>query len=170
MINFNKYIILIFMTTFISCGKIIHVKDELVFSVENNLDKKFVVICETNVSKEQLNISEQGNDSLSFYSEGMLEIGSLEIHEIELARRIYLSDLKIYNLTDTTYSIYSESCENEIENKIYSNHIKADERIIISEYNYIDREYFTIDSTLLPIFKKDYNMLEQFKEYYNEKE
>ena len=83
-----------------------------------------------------------------------------------MAKRIYLSDLKLYNLTDTTYSIYSEICQNEVEEEIYRNHIKAGERITISEFNYIDREYFTIDSTLLPIFKKDYGMLEQFSEYY----
>lgn len=166
MINFNKYIILIFITILTSCGEVIYVKDEFNISFVNNLEKTFLLICETNLSSKQLYLSKNNNDSLSFYSEGMLEIGSLEIHEIELARRIYLSDLKLYNLTDTTYSIYSEICQNEVEEEIYRNHIKAGERVIISEYNYIDREYFTIDSTLLPIFKKDYGMLEQFKEYY----
>ena len=38
-----------------------------------------------------------------------------------------------------------------------------------TEYNYLythNIDTLTIDSTLLPIFKKDYGMLEQFKEYY----
>ena len=166
MINFNKYIILIFITILTSCGEVIYVKDEFNISFVNNLEKTFLLICETNLSSKQLYLSKNNNDSLSFYSEGMLEIGSLEIHKIELAKRIYLSDLKLYNLTDTTYSIYSEIYQNEVEEEIYRNHIKAGERITISEFNYIDREYFTIDSTLLPIFKKDYNMLEQFSEYY----
>ena len=164
--NYNRYIILLFITTFISCAKLLHIKDELIIYVKNNLDKEFVVICETNVGSKELYIDKQGNDSLSFYSERIQETGSLEIHKIELAKRIYLSDLKLYNLTDTTYSIYSEICQNEVEEEIYRNHIKAGERITISEFNYIDREYFTIDSTLLPIFKKDYGMLEQFSEYY----
>ena len=42
--NYNRYIILLFITTFISCAKLLHIKDELIISVKNNLDKEFVVI------------------------------------------------------------------------------------------------------------------------------
>ena len=164
--RFNKYIYILFIFIFVSCGKTVNVKDELIISFENKLDKEFIVICETNKCSKQLRINARSNDSLSFYSEKILEVGSLETHKIELVKRIYLSDLKIYNLTDTTYSIYSESYYNEKVKEIYRNHIKADERVVVSEFNYVDKEYITIDSNLLPILKKDNTILETFKEYY----
>ena len=62
--------------------------------------------------------------------------------------------------------MWSQSYYSEIEKEIFRNHLETKKRKINSEFNYTDYEVFTIDSTLLPIFKKDYSMLEQFKEYY----
>ena len=88
--RFNKYIYILSIFIFVSCGKTVNVKDELIISFENKLDKEFIVISETNKCSTQLRINARSNDSLSFYSEKILEVGSLETHKIELAKRIYL--------------------------------------------------------------------------------
>ena len=165
----NKYTLaLAFIILFIltSCEKVVYVKDELIIYTENKLDKSFIIVYETNIGEKQAYIDSYNKDTLIFKSEQMLEVAALEVYELELNHRIQISDIKIYNISDTTYSMWSQSYYSEIEKEIFRNHLETKKRKINSEFNYTDYEVFTIDSTLLPIFKKDYGMLEQFSEYY----
>ena len=162
----NKFLCILTLLILSSCEKTVLVKEESIICIENKLDKELYFSTSTNIGDKGIYINHYKQDSLTFYVEKLVETNPYIQNEIESHFMINILDFKIYNLTDTTNSIWSELYDNETSRNIFSSHLEIGNRKCISEFNHIDRHIFTIDSTLLPIFKKDYGMLEQFKEYY----
>ena len=105
-------------------------------------------------------LCDKKRDTISLYKE---RFGEYEFTDEELYSNFSLS---VYNLTDTTSFLKSSANEDEIV-VLYNHFDLYDVDYGVSRPNiFYDAYTLTIDSTLLPIFKKDYSMLEQFSEYY----
>jgi len=80
-------------------------------------------------------------------------------------------DFYVYNISDTTsihwqnfYSGYEPGNEQITDIfKLYTKEVIDSEN---NEFNAITNYYLTVNDTLLKLMKKDYSMLERFKEYY----
>ena len=165
----NKFtIVSIFIILFLltSCRKFVHTRDELILYVDNKLERNFVCLIETNVGEKLLHLKNNEGDSLIFVNEQMVETSIFGMSELEKEQMVILLDTKIYNITDTSRIIWSEIQEIESDREIYLSKLNMHNCMIYSHLNNSEQYTLTIDSTLLPIFKKDYGMLEQFKEYY----
>ena len=156
---YNTFCFLIL--TLFSCERSVKVNEELVITIKDELEIPIHMIVSTNGDIKQTKIDKHYVDSLLFQD-------TLLVHDdfanISTIRVIYVTDYKIYNLDDTCSIIYSELINSDrilFNSKIFIHDIEVN-----SYTSRIRRETLTIDSTLLPIFKKDYNMLEQFSEYY----
>lgn len=164
----NKLIqnIIIFTSSILfltSCEKLVHTKYELEVVFDNKISTIVNVEVLTNVERNNTFIDAYKKDSLYFINEQIFDAGIFGRNEIYEEYMVIFNDYLIFNLNDTSKIEYSSctSTERDILNrKLNTNFIKYS---LYSEKNYCT---LTIDSTLLPIFKKDYNMLEQFKEYY----
>ena len=165
--NLIKHIVIwIFIAIpFVSCEKLVQTREELIINVENKLDKEIIFICETNIGTKQIYINELESATINFVNEQMVEVDFMGLSDLGEEQRVITKDTKLYNLTDTTYFKWSEIYNNEIEKDIYFQHVKMT-HTENAHLNYTRCDTLTIDSTLLPIFKKDYSMLEQFSEYY----
>ena len=97
------------------------------------------------------------------FNEQVFDSGLFGHNEISNEYMVKFNNYHIYNINDTTSLEYS-SCDS-IERNILNKNLNT----TFYSYSLYSEKYYcilTIDSTLLPIFKKDYGMLEQFSEYY----
>jgi hypothetical protein len=162
----SVFIILLLLT---SCKKFVHTRDELILYVDNKLERNFVCLIETNVGEKLLHLKNNEGDSLIFVNEQMVETSIFGLSELNDEQMVILLETGLYNISDTTYFKWTEIRENEYEKEIYYEHLSTTHKEN-SHLNYTSYRNLTIDSTLLPIFKKDYGMLELFKEYYKAEE
>jgi hypothetical protein len=155
--------ILIVFLSFISCDetKIKHIQN---FYLINNTGKRIV-------HKVKCNKEYTGLDTLTYYSEGAFENADFEweivgIFDIGRQINVIAEETNIYNITDTislgwsdipgSGGIYTHFGEN-INNTSYKD----------GDYYTFTGDYFlTVDNELLSLMKKDYTMLDKFKEYY----
>lgn len=165
--TYIKYIILWVVVTipFVSCERFVNTREELIINVNNKTNKEFILIYETNIGTKQIYINDQETVSINFVNEQIVEVDFMGLTDLREEQSVITHDMQLYNLTDTTYFKWSEISENEIEKEIYYQHMEMIHKRN-SHLNYTLYDTLTIDSTLLPIFKKDYGMLEQFSEYY----
>ncbi len=148
----------------ISCERLVHTRNELIVYIDNTLDKSFVCSYKTNFGEKEIFMNKQEIDSMLFINEQIIDISFLGKGNYDYEpTEIIMLNIKLYNITDTTNVEYSELSNEDINILInhYSSYLE-----VYNGYNSTTRDTLTIDSTLLPIFKKDYGMLEQFKEYY----
>lgn len=166
MINYNRLNPIIFLSLLIlvSCTRYTHTKEELIVRGINNLNTEVLIYVSTNIGEESKILEKNKSDSIIFLNEQFVEVGYFERLEMELDYMVNSIDYNIYNISDTTNIIYSTLSNDEIE--LFNKNFIIEDIEFTSYYERIKRETITIDSTLLPIFKKDYGMLEQFKEYY----
>ena len=165
--TYIKYIILWVVVTipFVSCERFVNTREELIINVNNKTNKEFILIYETNIGTKQIYINDQETVSINFVNEQIVEVDFMGLTDLREEQSVITHDMQLYNLTDTTYFKWSEIYNNEIEKDIYFQHVKMT-HTENAHLNYTLCDTLTIDSTLLPIFKKDYSMLEQFSEYY----
>lgn len=169
--NLIKYLILwmLIITPLTSCERLIHTRDELIINIDNRLDKEFLVVFDTNIETKQVIVKNKEKTTLDFVNEQMVEVDFMGLSELNDEQMVILLETGLYNISDTTYFKWTEIRENEYEKEIYYEHLSTTHKEN-SHLNYTSYRNLTIDSTLLPIFKKDYNMLEQFSEYYKKEE
>ena len=158
------YTIVISLLILVSCTRYTHTKEELIVRGINNLNADILLHVSTNIGEESKILEKNKSDSIIFLNEQFVEVGYFERFEMELDYMVNSIDYNIYNISDTTSIIYSTLSNDEIE--LFNRNFIIEDIEFTSYYERIKRETITIDSTLLPIFKKDYSMLEQFKEYY----
>ena len=152
----------------ISCERLVPTRNELIVYIDNALDKSFICFYETNFGEKESLINNQEIDSMVFINEQIIDISFLGKGNYDYEpTEIVMQNIKLYNITDTSNVEYSKLSNENIN--ILFNHYSSDLEVHYG-YNSTTRDTLTIDSTLLPIFKKDYNMLEQFSEYYKKEE
>ncbi len=164
----NKLIknIIIFTSSILfltSCERLVHTKYELEVVFDNKISTIVNVEVLTNIERNNTFIDIHKKDSLYFINEQMFDSGFFGGNEINEEYMVVFKDYFIFNLIDTAKIEYSSCTSTErsiLDRKLNTNFITHS---LYSGKNYCT---LTIDSTLLPIFKKDYGMLEQFKEYY----
>ena len=158
------YTFVISLLILVSCTRYTHTKEELIVRGINNLNADILLHVSTNIGEESKILEKNKSDSIIFLNEQFVEVGYFERLEMYIDYMVNSIDYNIYNISDTTCIIYSTLSDDEIE--LFNKNFIIEDIEFTSYYERIKRETITIDSTLLPIFKKDYSMLEQFKEYY----
>ena len=154
----------IIIMPFSSCERLVHARNELVVYVENKLDKPFMCNCITNFGEKQIFIDSFEIDSMLFVNEQIIDISFLGKGEYDYEpTEIIPNNIIVRNITDTTNFELLKLNDDEIN--IFNSHYVSYLDVLYG-YNSTIRDTLTIDSTLLPIFKRDYTMLEEFKEYY----
>ena len=161
----NKNIIIsiisiIFLT---ACSHELNLIHDVCTIYENKLEKHLICTQETDLGTKIVSVLPNDSASIHFLKNTKMKIlpgGNIgTYHHIEFYKEC------IFILDDTcSYCLkYQESLSENDE--FYLNKIRKTPTN--DDYlSTINIDTLTIDSTLLPIFKKDYNMLEQFKEYY----
>jgi len=149
---------------FISCEetKIKHIHN---FYLINNTEKKIV-------HKVKCNSEYTGLDTLIYFSQGTSENPEFEwsvIGVFHIARQINViaEETNIFNITDTTTLGWSDIPGS---NGIYTHFGKNINNTSFKDgdyYTFTGDYYLTVDDELLSLMKKDYTMLDKFKEYYN---
>ena len=162
------YTIVILLVILASCTRYTHTKEELIVRGINNLNADILLHVSTNIGEKSKILATNKSDSIIFLNEQFLEVGIFERLEMELDYMVNSIDYNIYNISDTTSIIYSTLHNDQIEQ--FNKNLLIEDIAFTSYYERTKRETITIDSTLLPIFKKDYGMLELFKEYYKAEE
>ena len=161
----NKNIIIsiisiIFLT---ACSYEVNLIHDVCTIYENKLEKHLICTQETDLGTKIVSVLPNDTASIHFLKNTKMKIlpgGNIgTYHHIEFYKEC------IFILDDTcSYCLkYQESLSENDEfylNKIRKTPTNDD------YFSTINIDTLTIDSTLLPIFKKDYGMLEQFKEYY----
>ncbi len=113
-----------------------------------------------------------GLDTLSFYSDGLSDKTMFEwivTAKFNSSRNVTMSVIhtNIYNITDTT-SLGWSPLWGEI-NGVYARFGESTNHTSFKDGEYLTSKgdyYLTIDDELLSLMKKDYTMLDKFKEYY----
>lgn len=161
----NKNIIIsiisiIFLT---ACSHEVNLIHDVCTIYENKLEKHLICTQETDLGTKIVSVLPNDTASIHFLKNTKMKIlpgGNIgTYHHIEFYKEC------IFILDDTcSYCLkYQESLSENDE--FYLNKIRKTPTN--DDYlSTINIDTLTIDSTLLPIFKKDYSMLEQFKEYY----
>ena len=167
--NFNKFIrtiSLVFIALFYSsCSKEYLIREKLVVEIENQINDTLFVSIKTNIIERNVHLAGFQKDSIYFEAEQIVEE---EFSFISRLRLITIDEYMIFNFNDTTSIIYSQLSNEELS--LFNDKIDFHNIEVHTRFSTTKRETLTIDSTLLPIFKKDYTMLEKFEEYYKGKE
>lgn len=157
-------IVFFFLLLFLSsCERLVHTKYELEVVFDNQIETLVNAEVITNVGNKNIFITGNNVDSVSIINEQVFDSGLFGHNEISNEYMVKFNNYHIYNINDTTSLEYS-SCDS-IERNILNKNLNT----TFYSYSLYSEKYYcilTIDSTLLPIFKKDYGMLEQFSEYY----
>ena len=160
--NFFRYIFLIFIAlNFCSCTKEYLIREKYLVKIENHINDSLFITIKTNINEMNTHLVGFQTDSILWETEQIIEEEFSYISRLQL---INIDDYMVFNINDTTSIIYSQLNNEEIS--LFNEKIDIHSIEIHTRFNTTKRETLTIDSTLLPIFKKDYSMLEQFKEYY----
>ena len=141
------------------------IKHEHSYYLTNKTDKKLIHQIRCNKDYTDL-------DTLSFYSNGTSDKTVLEwivIATFNSGRNETLSVIStnIYNITDTTSLGWSflwgdDGIYTHFGKNINNTSFKDDDY-----YTFTGDYYLTVDDELLSLMKKDYTMLDKFKEYYS---
>ena len=130
---------------------------------ENKLEKHLICTQETDIGYKDVSVVSCDTASIHFIKYTTMEtypggnIGTY--HHIEFYKEC------IYILDDTCSYCLNYKEELSYNDKLFLDKVR--QTPTAGNYLYtLNIDTLTIDSTLLPIFKKDYGMLEQFKEYY----
>lgn len=160
-LTLNKIALLCFaLTIFISCEKRNYTKHTRHIEISKKIDADMVCVVSSIEDKESISLYGNKQGTLKIVRERFKK-GSFSDDEIH--SNFFMS---IYNLTDTT-SFLQKNATNEDARIFYKHFDLYDVDYEDTKVNHFYDAYtLTIDSTLLPIFKKDYGMLEQFSEYY----
>ena len=160
----NKCIGILLLILLSSCKEDFCTQHIRTYRVINNLSSRFILNIQTDYTEKSFITN--GNeintcviDKNRCRSSGFL---NAYFNEEDL---IYEYNFSLYNILDTSsysleYYIYDEKSDSIFKEHLYFSDKET------TNLRVIDTLSLTIDSTLLPIFKKDYGMLEQFKEYY----
>ena len=160
--KFSRYIFLIFIVlNFCSCTKEYLIKETFVLKIENQINESLFITIKTNINEGNTHLVGFQTDSILWETEQIIEEEFSYISRLQL---ITIDDYMIFNINDTTSIIYTQLNNEEIS--LLNEKIDIHSIDVHTRFSTTKRETLTIDSTLLPIFKKDYRMLEQFKEYY----
>jgi hypothetical protein len=167
MMAFNKKhtiaLIFLILSLFTSCERLVHTKYELEVVFDNQIETLVNAEVITNVGNKNIFITGNNVDSVSIINEQVFDSGLFGHNEISNEYMVNFNNYHIYNINDTTSLEYS-SCDS-----IEQNILDKNSNTTFYRYSFYSEKYYcilTIDSTLLPIFKKDYNMLDLFSEYY----
>lgn len=162
----NKNILLsVFVAVFLTaCSQELNLIHDVRTIYENKLEKDLVCTQVTDVGNKEVLVSSCDTASIQFIKYTTMEtypggnIGTY--HYIEFFKEC------IFILDDTCSYCLNYKEEMSDNDKLYLERVKQTPTTgdYLCTYN-IDT--MVIDSTLLQIFKKDYGMLERFKEYYN---
>lgn len=166
----NKAIFLILILTFsfLSCSRELEASLDLIYNFENKSSKDVYIIVETNIeTKGDFTFSEQ-EIQLHFKATRKVELGAFEI----ASGHVRLVDIKvikfnIYNLTDTTSYQFTVGTNKEAIDELFfekDNTFINDAGVRVVEEN----DFSLTENFLSSLNQKDYTMLEQFKEYYNQ--
>jgi hypothetical protein len=162
----NKYIGILLLILLSSCREDFYTQHIRTYRVINNLSSRFILNIQTDYTEKSFITN--GNeintcviDKNRCRSSGFL---NAYFNEEDL---IYEYNFSLYNILDTSsysleYYIFDEKIDSIFDEHLYLDFLNEE----VSNLRVVDTLTLTIDSTLLPIFKKDYSMLEQFKEYY----
>ena len=160
----NKNILLsVFAAIFLTaCTYELNLTHDVRRIYENKLEKHLICTQETDIGYKDVSVLPCDTASIHFIKHTSIETypGTLgNLHHIEFLKEC------IFILDDTCSYCLNYKEELSDNDKLFLDKVKQTQ----TEYNYLythNIDTLTIDSTLLQIFKKDYGMLEQFKEYY----
>lgn len=160
-----KFVSFLFLLLCLMACKETSLKYEYKYYLINKTEKK--VVHQISSDKEFT-----GNlDTLSFYSDGISDMPVFEwivtaIFNSQRNAVIFVYKTNLYNISDTTSLGWtsltgSNGIYTRFGKNINNTSFKDDEySTFTSDY------YLTIDNELLSLMKKDYTMLDKFKEYY----
>ena len=158
---FNNIILLsLVLISSFSCTRNNYTKHTRHIEISSLVELNIACVISSLEKEEKIILYGKSTGSLEIVKERFGE-GSFTDNEIH--NNFFIS---IYNLTDT--SSFLQNTANISDKHIFNNHFDYyDIDYEVTKINqFYDAFTLTIDSTLLPIFKKDYNMIELFSEYY----
>lgn len=164
--SISKLIIpFIISCSFISCEKTIDTSSEYWKWLVNETDKVFFYVVHTTVGSDST--FSYDSDSISFYfvKYGTVTPPPIGAYNIDIEKVIPLTET-LYNLTDTSSFLYSGALvSGDWRDSLYRKCISVNNEGG-SFYHDKYMETLVITDTLFSIMKKDYTMLDKFKEYY----
>jgi hypothetical protein len=131
----------------------------------NKTNLNLLYIINTNSGNDT--IVSKGYDStvVSFKKYATLSLPLVGPYSINV-KRVEIIEKKIFNFTDTTsyFRIYGTNEMNKLDSIFFS---QIEFLGSGDAYNIIETEKLIVSEKLFPIMKKDYSMLDRFKQYYN---
>ena len=162
----NKYIGILLLIILSSCKDDYCTQHLRTYRVINHLSSDFIFNLHTDIADESILINDNDINSCVIDKNRCRNSGFLNAYFGD-DDYIYEYLINLYNITDTSsysleYYIVDEKADSIFYEHLYLSFTEEE----LNNRRVVDTLTLTIDSTLLPIFKKDYSMLEQFKEYY----
>ncbi len=162
----NKYIGILLLFLLSSCKEDFCTQHIRTYRVINNLSSRFILNIQTDYTEKSFITNGNEINTCVIDKNRCRSSGFLYAYFNE-EDLIYEYNFSLYNILDTSsysleYYIFDEKIDSIFDEHLYLDFLNEE----VSNLRVVDTLTLTIDSTLLPIFKKDYCMLEQFKEYY----
>ena len=159
----NKNLIALTLVTLLcSCGENFCTRHTREYVVSNTIPLDMYFTVYTDAGADTLFLNQKGDASMIMDKQSCRTFGTYFSYDD------YLNEINIglYNLSDTTSYQLDYSITDTKEDSLFMDHVVFSDDVVHDTWCVSDSFVLTIDSTLLPIFKKDYSMLEQFSEYY----
>ena len=148
-----------------SCDKPMNSTSRLTKVVHNNTNKQIVYTIETCVGEKTIISNEYSSDSVVFENNYIIMLPAIGAYQIPYYR-VEVYNEYIYNISDTTKSIFKSRSLATVSDSIFWSQIYCydDKKSTVS--NEIYTEKLTLDNNILSLLHKDYTMLDKFNEYY----
>jgi len=158
----NRLIICILVAVLSCACHTVTTKTTLYDKIINRTNKEIYYFIDTNIGSR--NIAIASNDSSTIEMEYMSESTESILAYERFYHQVEYTQICIYNLNDTT-SIDRAKIKESLESDSlllsnFDNHIEG------TPSNFNVYNMTIVDNYLITYFKKDYSMLERFKEYY----
>ncbi len=164
----NRLNLMLFLLLFVSCADKVEYSDTQIVTLINYTDNDVIYYFESDFGNDTLSINGKGFDNYIFTDKRIIETSFLGVDR----KRIFPTHLiychELYNLTDTTSYILNikEKYDYNKLDSIYLEHF--DKNLVVSgdNINSILESKIIYDIWVNRILKKDFTMLDKFKEYY----
>jgi hypothetical protein len=159
---FHWFLLLLFL----ACEKERIVSSETIFEVENRSTKTVVHSVKTEVGDNSLYLKPQDIKTMSFRKEEKRVVETYPMGEnlFDLVKLIDRYERALYNISDTSKYVRISGLASSQQDSLFD--ASKHEVLEGDVFNRVNRVTVQITDSLLTITKKDYTMLDKFKEYY----
>jgi hypothetical protein len=162
----NRIFYWFLLLLFSACEKERIVSSEIIFEVENRSTKTVVYSVKTEVGDNSLYINTQDIKKMSFRKEEKRVVETYPMGEnlFDLVKLVGCYEQALDNISDTSKYVRISGLASSQQDSLFD--ASQHEVLEGDVFNRVNRVTIQITDSLLTITKKDYTMLDKFKEYY----